>query len=82
MIFLISFFLGTAHAAVNQAQPDALSRALQQAKRVAVMENGRDLPSRAFWVSRRVVANTKAIAYQTPKSSSKVSKKSSQIQAN
>lgn len=76
MIFLTLFIAGLAQA--NQSNPvETYSRALQQAKRVAVMENGRDLPSRAFWLSQRVVANSKSIAYHLPKSESKAPKKAS-----
>ena len=38
---------------------DSFSRGLQQAKRVASLENQDDLPSRAYWLSRRCIKNSK-----------------------
>lgn len=38
---------------------DTYSRGLQQAKRVAAMENQSDVPSRAYWLSRRCIKNSK-----------------------
>ena len=38
---------------------DSFSRGLQLAKRVATLENSDDVPSRAFWLSRRCINNSK-----------------------
>lgn len=57
----------------SQAADLGLSRAMQLAKRVAAMENSKDLPSRAVWLSNRVVKNSRSLAYQVVKS--KASKK-------
>ncbi len=46
--------------------PAPSSRALKIAKRVAENENQGDLPSRAVWLSQRVVKHAKSIAYQKP----------------
>jgi hypothetical protein len=53
------------------------SRALTIAKRVAENENQGDLPSRAVWLSQRVVKNMKTLAY-TEKSAPQKPKKRSQ----
>jgi hypothetical protein len=55
------------------------SRALTIAKRVAENENQGDLPSRAVWLSQRVVKNLKTLAYSekpTPQKSKKRSQNS------
>ncbi len=56
-------------AAAEAPKPAAelYSRGLQQAKRVANMENTKDLPSRGYWLGSRVVKKSKAISYQAPK---------------
>lgn len=48
-----------ARADISQVEEPSYSRALQQAKRVAVMENAEDLPSRAYLLGSRVVKNSK-----------------------
>ncbi len=53
-----------AFAAPLQPAEETFSRALQQAKRVASMENEKDLPSRAFWLSRRVAKRAKLVCQQ------------------
>jgi hypothetical protein len=52
--------------ATTQKETPVYSRALQQAKRVAVMENGKDLPSRAYWLGSRVVKKSKSVSFQSP----------------
>ena len=47
-----------------QAQEEN-SRLLNLARRVAAMENSRHLPSRAVWLSNRVVLNQRALAFQS-----------------
>ena len=80
MILLISLLSGSAFAAVDQNSDDGISRAFQQAQSVAVMENGRTLPSRALWIGQRVVQNSKALAYQLPKGEAKRIKKNTATQ--
>jgi hypothetical protein len=48
----------------NVAPPtqETLSRALQQARRVASMENDHDLPSRAVWLGQRAAKNSAKLA--------------------
>lgn len=50
-------------------------RVVVMAKRVAAMENSRDLPSRAVWLSNRVIRNSRDLAYVAPKASAKKSSK-------
>jgi hypothetical protein len=41
------------------------SRGFQQARRVAAMELGKDLPSRAVWLGSRVVNQSKPLAIKS-----------------
>ena len=71
----ISFFVTvSASASEMQVSEGSASRALQQARRVASMENDNDLPSRAFKLGQRVAKKFK-VAYQVKpgKASSKKS---------
>jgi hypothetical protein len=64
-LLLAVFAFGSAHAAPAQPDPvEESSPALQLARRVASMENSKDLPSRAFWLSRIAARNTR-VAMQT-----------------
>ena len=57
----------------SEAAPDT-SRGLLLARRVARMENQKDLPSRAVWLSNRVVRNSRSLAFHQeakPKASKK-----------
>jgi hypothetical protein len=63
---IMSIFLGlsisaSVWAAEQGNSAEEYSRAFQQAKRVALMENGNDVPSRAFWLSHRVVSNSRSL---------------------
>ena len=62
---LISLLLGFGFAAAalgNVSPPSEVqSRALQQARRVAAMENDQDLPSRGFWLGQRVAKNSERL---------------------
>lgn len=63
-----------AHAIPEEPSTTELdSPALQLAHRVAAMENGKDLPSRAVWLSKKA-ASTTLLAYQS-KPAKKTSKK-------
>ena len=53
--------------ALADTRHESPSLAAQMAKRIAAMENGRDLPSRAVWLSQRVVNNNRLLAYNAPK---------------
>lgn len=57
-------------SSVAMAQ-DGSSRVMQLAKRVAAMENSRDLPSRAVWLSNRVIKNSRDLAYVRSKPAKK-----------
>jgi hypothetical protein len=50
---------------------DGEDRVVIMAKRVAAMENSRDLPSRAVWLSNRVIRNSRDLAYIPSKASDK-----------
>lgn len=64
VLFLLGCTLAIpAFAAAVQATEGTPSRALQQSRRVASMENDKDLPSRAVWLGHRVAKNSK-IAFQ------------------
>lgn len=66
VVFLMSFLLS---ATVAQASESMDSPAMRLAKRVAAMENQRDLPSRAVWLSHRVAKNSRDLAYTRTKGS-------------
>lgn len=73
-LYLIATSLaaGPAFASVQQPEPyEEVSRALQQAKRVAITENGIESPARALLLSQRVVQNVKTIAYAEPEATVK-----------
>ena len=55
--------LGFATAGVANVSPpsEIQSRALQQARRVAAMENDQDLPSRGFWLGQRAAKNSERL---------------------
>jgi hypothetical protein len=53
-------------------------RVMQLAKRVAAMENSRDLPSRAVWLSNRVIRNSRDLAFISTKAPAKKNSKRSQ----
>ncbi len=59
------------------------SRALQQARRVAAMENGQDLPSRAVWLGQRVARNSEKLKEdESKKTARKVLKRAKTSQQN
>ncbi len=63
---ILSFCAGTAaFANVSNSHEETLSRALQQARRVATMENDQDLPSRAVWLGQRVAKNSVKLAVKS-----------------
>lgn len=66
---LILIGLGFASASVANVTPpsEVTSRALQQARRVASMENGHDLPSRAVWLGQRVAKNDERLEVASAK---------------
>lgn len=51
---------GLAVASEDNSVP---SRGFQIARRVAQLENQKDLPSRAVWLSNRVIDNDRSLAY-------------------
>jgi hypothetical protein len=54
----------SAFAIPQQPTPESVpSPALQIARRVAAMENDKDLPSRAVWLGKKVALNTR-LAYE------------------
>lgn len=57
-------------------------RVVIMAKRVAAMENSRDLPSRAVWLSNRVIRNSRDLAYMPSKASGKKNAKRPQTVKN
>lgn len=59
MITCLLMPLGVFAQVPGQQATEVYSRALQQAKRVANLENNKDLPSRAYWLSSRVVKQSK-----------------------
>jgi hypothetical protein len=65
-----ALLLGASSAFAIPAQPvspPASSPALLIARRVAAMENNRDLPSRAVWLGKKAAQNTR-LAYTAPAS--------------
>lgn len=56
---LLTSLILAASPLAHAEEADSFSRGLQQAKRVAAMENQSDLPSRAYWLSRRCIKNSK-----------------------
>lgn len=77
-IFQFMLFLPAAAVASTSSevpQPTS-SRALTIAKRVAENENQGDLPSRAVWLSQRVVKNQKTLAYSEKSAPQKPKKRS------
>jgi hypothetical protein len=59
----LSILLGFSTSALaSQPKQEENSLGLQMAKRLASMENSRDLPSRAVWLSQRVAKNALSIA--------------------
>ncbi|HEY8279730.1 MAG TPA: hypothetical protein VIH99_08910 [Bdellovibrionota bacterium] len=69
-------------ALASPVQPaeETFSRALQQAKRVAAMENDQDLPSRAVWLGQRAAKNSRLSFESKPRPKASRSKKSSSSQ--
>lgn len=66
--YLLILFSLAGTASANVSSPAEIqSRALQQAKRVAAMENGHDLPSRAVWLGRRVAMNSERLEVDSSK---------------
>lgn len=68
-------FLLTSSAFASGNEGNSTSLALLLAKRVAAMEKSRELPSRAVWLSNRVISNARSLAYVRAKTGSKDSKK-------
>ena len=67
---LVLGLLAAGSARANSEQDQ--SRAFQLARRVASLENQQDVPSRAMWLSNRVVENNRTLAFdQSRKPSSK-----------
>jgi hypothetical protein len=64
-LFLVLLLPLQARAEINPQPEESLSRGLQQAKRVAAMENGNDIPSRTHWLTKRVAEHSKTIASHT-----------------
>lgn len=65
---LMGVCLGSAAFAQVTPPQETLSRALQQARRVASMENDHDIPSRAVWLGQRVAKNSqKLVLKEQPK---------------
>ena len=62
-LLTLLFGFGFASAAFANVTPpsEMQSRALQQARRVAAMENDHDLPSRGFWLGQRVARNSERL---------------------
>jgi len=75
-------FLLTSSAFAEENEGKGSSLALLLAKRVAAMEKSRELPSRAVWLSNRVISNTRSMAYVRAKNSSKGPKKRSETVKN
>lgn len=72
LCLITSLVAGPALASVQQPEPyEEVSRALQQAKRVAITENAIEAPARALLLSQRVVQNVKTIAYAEPEATVK-----------
>jgi hypothetical protein len=78
-LLLLSLLSASAFASVEAQQPyEEASRALQQAKRVAIMEA---FPNRAFLLGQRVAQNAKSFDVQELKIELKQQKKSRKSQA-
>ncbi|MGE3261811.1 MAG: hypothetical protein AB7K68_08545 [Bacteriovoracia bacterium] len=75
-LLLSSLVAGSAFASVEQQQPfEEIGRAIQQAKRVAILEKSEEFPARAFLLGQRVAQNAKTIAYEVVKPETKRQKK-------
>jgi hypothetical protein len=69
-----------AQAFPEQPSPmEPSSPVLQLAHRVASMENSKDLPSRAFWLSKLAAASTIRLAYQNKSPAKSKNKKSHKL---
>jgi hypothetical protein len=66
-ILMITLLIASTQAFAH----DSEDRVMIMAKRVAAMENSRDLPSRAVWLSNRVIRNSRDLAYIPSKASNK-----------
>lgn len=67
----ITTFPALASAQIAPPPSPIESRAHFLAKRVASFENQQDVPSRAFWLSNRVVKKAKEISYKSPQKKTK-----------
>jgi len=79
-IFILAFgisWTSLATAMVTQPAQEDFSRALQQAKRVASLENNQSIPAPAVKLSQRVAQNSRRLALQSNKKSPQKSKKTS-----
>ena len=78
-LFAFSLLVISSSAFAVPMQPSPVeednSPALQMARRVASMENDKDLPSRAVWLGKKAASNTR-LAYQA-KAACKHAKKNS-----
>lgn len=77
-ILTIALFIASSSAFAHGGQ----DRVVIMAKRVAAMENSRDLPSRAVWLSNRVIRNNRDLAYISSKPASKKASKSPETTQN
>lgn len=68
---LVGLLSISAQASVSVQTESDESLAVQIARRVAAMENSKDLPSRAVWLTSRVAKNSKALALQASKEQSR-----------
>jgi hypothetical protein len=76
-LFPIFCSVGFSTACLAQVTPpdELQSRALQQARRVAAMENDRDLPSRGYWLGQRAAKNSERLELVNVESDLKTNRK-------
>lgn len=70
-ILVITLLMASTTAFAHEGE----DRVVTMAKRVAAMENSRDLPSRAVWLSNRVIRNSRGLAYVPAKAEDKKNSK-------
>ena len=66
-LFIGTLLSSAAMANVIEPSEESFSRALQQAKRVASLENDQNIPAPVVKLSQRVAKNSRKLAFQAKK---------------
>lgn len=71
-LLVLSLVSATAYAEISPPdRAETFSRGFQQAKRLATLANQQDIPSRAYWLSTRLIRNSKNISLNEKKEKAK-----------